>query len=189
MFTTIYFLLYNLIIFPILFVILHIAAAFNSKFRNGIGGRYNVLRDVREFIAPTDNRSADIFLFHCASMGEFEHIKPVLRELKAQLPGSKAVVMFFSPSGYDNVKSAPGVDLFIYSPFDWWLPLLRLYWLLKPRALIVAKYDAWPNQIWMAKFLEIPRFLINATLYENSSRTKIPLRWFLKKYLYCVSIR
>lgn len=180
MFTIIFFLLYNLIIFPVLFILLHIAAAFNLKFRNGILGRYRVLKDVRKFIAVSGAQNSDIFLFHCASMGEFEHIKPVLRELKDRLPESRAVVMFFSPSGFDNVKSAPGVDLFIYSPFDWWLPLWRFYRLLKPRALIVAKYDAWPNQIWMAKLLGIPRFLINATLYENSSRIKIPLRWFLK---------
>ena len=180
MLTIIYFLLYNLLVYPLIFFISHIIAIFNHKVRKGISGRYQTIREVNDFIGDTKSQTDNIFLIHCASMGEFEHIKPFVRALKQRLPDSKIVVMFFSPSGYENVKSAPGVDLFIYTPFDWWLPVWRLFKTLNPRALIIAKYDVWPNQIWMARFLGVPRFLINATLYQNSSRIKIPLRWFLQ---------
>jgi 3-deoxy-D-manno-octulosonic-acid transferase len=175
-----YWLVYNLIVFPAMFIAIHIGALFNTKMRRGILGRYRTYGRVRAFLKNLPKAERDIFLFHCASMGEFEHIKPLLRELKKQRPDAHSVVMFFSPSGYENVKTAEGVDLFVYAPFDWFWPVWRFLRLLRPRVLIVAKYDTWPNLLWTARWLGIPRFLVNATLYDTSSRLRFPLRRLLK---------
>ncbi len=182
MINSIFMFLYNLLVAPVLIKFFHIAAILNPKIRKGVLGRYQVISKVREFISDIDVQSASIFLFHCASMGEFEHIKPLLIELKNRVATCKIVVMFFSPSGYENVKSAPGVDLFIYTPFDWWFPVHRLFRELRPRALLIAKHDVWPNQIWAARRLGIPRFLINATLYKSSRRLRPLTRWFLRPF-------
>ena len=175
-----YWLVYNLIVFPVMFVATHLGALFSAKMRRGVVGRYRTYRRAHAFLKNFPNAERDIFLFHCASMGEFEHIKPLLRELKKLRPDSQSVVMFFSPSGYENVKTAEGVDLFVYAPFDWFWPVRRFLRLLRPRVLIVAKYDTWPNLLWSAKLLGIPRFLVNATLYDTSSRLRFPLRQLLK---------
>lgn len=180
MFTFLFALLFNLVVFPVLFLLYHLGALFNSKYRRGVIGRYRSFSKTAEFLKTFDKSGHDIFLIHCSSMGEFEHIKPFLRELKERLPGSKAVVMFFSPSGYENVKSAPGVDLFIYAPFDGWFIVRKLFKTLRPRALVIAKYDVWPNQVWAAQSLGIPRFLINATLYSASGRLHPVARRFLR---------
>lgn len=177
MFTLLYALFYNFLVVPVMFLIYHLGALVNRKYRRGIIGRYQIFSQVSEFLGRED-RKRDIFLVHCSSMGEFEHIKPFVRILRQRLPESRTVVMFFSPSGYENVKSAPGVDLFIYAPFDWWFVVRRLFKALDPRALIIAKYDVWPNQIWAAKSLGIPRFLINATLYSASGRLQPGIRRF-----------
>lgn len=116
-------------------------------------------------------------------MGEFEHIKPFIRSFKNRIPKSSVVVMFFSPSGYEHIKAFPGVDLFIYSPFDWWLPVMRTYKILKPSALVIAKHDVWPNQVWVAAMLKIPCFLINASLHKGSRRLK-PFIRMLQKSIY-----
>lgn len=178
--TVLYALLYNIFIFPVLYLAFHLYAFFKSKYRKGIKGRYQSLKRISEFVEQPGMSSADIFLIHCSSMGEFEHIKPFVRELKDQLPRCKIVVMFFSPSGYENVKSAPGVDLFIYTPFDGWFTMRQLFRILRPRALIIAKYDVWPNQVWASQSLGIPRFLINATLYGASGRLRPTVRWFIR---------
>ena len=178
MVTAIYFLIYNLLVYPLAFAVFHIYALFNRKFRRGIAGRYRSFRRVKAFLRSLGPEKPEIFLLHCASMGEFEHARPLLRALKAQRPESRTVVMFFSPSGYENVKSAPGVDLFIYAPFDWWWPVRRLFRALRPRALLIAKYDVWPNQLWMARSLKIPALLLNATLQKTSGRLHPALRWF-----------
>lgn len=178
MITALYFLIYNLLVYPLAFAVFHIYALFNRKFRRGIAGRYRSFRRVKAFLHDLDQEKPEIFLLHCASMGEFEHVRPLLRALKSRRPESRTVVMFFSPSGYENVTSAPGVDLFIYAPFDWWWPVLRLFRALRPRALLIAKYDVWPNQLWMARRLNMPALLLNATLQRTSGRLHPALRWF-----------
>ncbi len=162
--------IYNILVFPILYIAFHLAALISRKFRRGILGRYGTIPKARHFMNQLDKPVPDFFLFHCASLGEFEHIKPFLRRLKEKVPESKSVVMFFSPSGYENAKETPGVDLFLYAPFDWWLPTWRLFHLFRPKVLIIAKYDVWLNQIWAAKMMGIPRILINATLHHHSRR-------------------
>lgn len=175
------FFIYNLLIFPAIFLAFHLYAIFDAKSRKGIAGRYQSVKKAADFRNKPENIGRDLFLFHCASMGEFEHIKPFIRELKKRLPEGRAVVMFFSPSGYENVKNAPEVDLFIYAPFDGWLPVARLFKCLKPVALIIAKYDVWPGQMWQAARMKIPCFLINAVLADSSNRLRFPALWALRK--------
>lgn len=179
MMTLLCFLADNLLLFPLIFLMFHLQALWDAKTRRGVVGRYQSQRLARCVRRSPENVGRELFLIHCASMGEFEHIKPFLRQLREKRPESRTVVMFFSPSGYENVRDVPGVDLFLYAPFDWWLPVWRLFRTLRPRALMIAKYDAWPNQVWVAKWLGIPCFLINAQLYETSSRLRWPARQVL----------
>ncbi len=175
--------IYNLFIAPVFILLGHIAAIFHPKVRAGIRGRYTSARKVRGFVRELRHSHLEIFLFHCASMGEFEHIKPLIAALKEDQPECRIVVMFFSPSGYENVRSHPEVDLFIYAPFDFWWPVHRLFRKLSPRALLISRHDVWPDQIWIARRLQIPIFLINASLHAGSAQLRLPLR-VLNRQLY-----
>lgn len=171
---------YNLLIAPLLMLAVHLAAPFSSKVRKGLAGRYHSAAQVRQFLSENPG-NRPLFLIHCASMGEFEHIRPILRGIKSKNPESKTVVMFFSPSGFRNVKNSPSVDLVISSPFDFWFAVRRLFRKLNPAVLIIAKYDLWPNQIWVANHLGIPAVLVNGTLGDNSGRLRSGGRWFQRK--------
>jgi 3-deoxy-D-manno-octulosonic-acid transferase len=89
------------------------------------------------------------------------------------------VVTFFSPSGYNHARADKTMHMQLYLPFD--LPVFWriLFNLLKPDLLIIAKHDVWPAQIWTAKKENIPLYLINSSLPENSTRT----RWYIKNFL------
>ncbi len=166
--TLVYFLLYNIVFVPLFFVAIHIGMLFNPKLRLGVLGRYRVFHHLRKHKKNLTN--APVMVVHCASMGEFEHIKPFLLEFKKERPDFKVVVLFFSPSGYENVRSFPAVDLFLYTPFDWFFTLWRFLKTVRPTLWIVAKHDVWPNQVWLANWFHIPIFLINASLHGQSSR-------------------
>lgn len=176
MMSIVFFMIYNALAVPLLAVLAHIGALFHPKLRLGVIGRYQTIPRIKFFLRHHKVQSP--ILIHCASMGEFEHIKPFIREMKKRLPESTIFVMFFSPSGFENVKQYPGVDLFTYAPFDWWLPVMRVLRLVKPVALIVAKHDVWPNQLWISSWLGIPAFLINASLPDSSARLNPALRFF-----------
>lgn len=166
--TVIAYLLYNFLFIPIFYLMLHLAALFNKKIRRGVSGRYRSYCRLRQAVGNLAPKP--VLVVHCASMGEFEHIKPFLIEFKNKKPDYAIIVLFFSPSGYENVTSFPAVDLFLYSPFDWIFPVWRFLRRVKPALWVIAKHDVWPNQVWTTDFLKIPVFLINASLHRQSSR-------------------
>ncbi len=177
-----YFLIYNFIFLPLLYVSIHIVSLFHPKLRHGVLGRYGNYQRLRR--EERKLKGHPVMVVHCASMGEFEHIKPFLLEFRKSKPDYGIIVLFFSPSGFENVRSFAAVDLFLYTPFDWFLPVWRFMRRIKPRLWVIAKHDVWPNQVWIAHYLKIPIFLINASLHQQSSR----LLWFSRPFhqaVYC----
>lgn len=170
--------LYRYIIFPLIFIGAHIYALFSSRIRRGLFPRYQSVSDMTQWIEKNHPRNK-IILFHAASLGEFEHIKPLLYHFKTDF-STINIVTFFSPSGYQHVNKSDDLDFFIYMPFDTRNNWIKIYNLLKPELIIVAKHDVWPNHIWTAQELKIPIYLINASLTENSTRTRPLVRNFLQ---------
>jgi len=170
--------LYSFLVLPILFVIVHIISIFSKTVRKGFFPRRYSVTNLENWLL-SNKPTGKIALIHAASMGEFEHIKPLIQKLKEDF-NTTNVVTFFSPSGYKNVRTTPGMDFFIYMPFDFRYEWRRLYSLLKPQILIISKHDVWANQIWQAKKSGIPIYLVNASLADNSSRTKPVIKRFLK---------
>ncbi len=176
-----WFLIYNWMIAPVLIILAHLGALFHPKVRAGVLGRYRTAGKIRRFGQQGSSQKAPLFLFHCASMGEFEHVKPLITALKEKDARCRIVVMFFSPSGYENVREFPGVDLFVYAPFDIWWPVYRMFRRLSPYALLISRHDVWPAQIWVARRLGIPVFLVNASLHADSGRLGFPMGLFNRR--------
>lgn len=170
--------IYGFIILPLIFVVVHIAAIFSRQIREGLFPRRKSIEKMKSWLSnQTANKK--IVLFHAASMGEFEHIKPLLYTIKEKYDTIN-ILTFFSPSGYKHVKETPGLDFFLYMPFDFASQWNKFYRILNPHLLIISKHDVWPMQIWQAKQLGIPVYLVNASLPEKSSRTRPFIKSFLK---------
>ena len=162
--------IYSYLLLPLLILIASIMSVFKAKYRKSFFQRFYVISKLRTYLQSNQNHKKNI-LIHCASMGEFEHIKPLIVKLSES--SSNAIILtFFSPSGYEHVKEFSGVDLILYLPFDFPGLWRIFYQLLNPAFSIISKHDAWPNQIWIANECNIPVFLVNASLNEKSSRIK-----------------
>ena len=169
--------LYTYLIFPGIFIGAHILSVFSANIRRGLLPRYQSLKRL-ELWVKQNKPGKKIVLIHAASLGEFEHVKPLLHHFKNDYATTN-IVTFFSPSGYLHVKAYDYLDFYIYMPFDTRSSWKIVYQLLAPALIIVAKHDVWPQQIWTARDLKIPIFLINASLAENSTRTKPLIKNFL----------
>ena len=170
-------LVYNIIITPVLMIVIHLLSVISRKVRRGLYPRYRTIQLLKKWIkdSPSENKQ---ILFHAASLGEFEHIKPLLYKFKSKYDTIN-IVTFFSPSGYINSEGTEYMDYRMYMPFD--IPFLwrSLYGCIKPSLLIISKHDIWPVQIWMAKKMNIPIILLNASLSGESSRTGRIAKHFL----------
>jgi len=159
-------------------LIAHIAGIFNSKIRRAVLARYKILSRIHHWYSQ-EEKTNDIVVIHASSMGEFEHIKPLIVRLIDRYD-IRIVITFFSPSAFESVKSFEGVSFFTYIPFDTMKNWQKLFAIIKPKALLISKHDVWANQIRCAQQLNIPSFLANGTLTKNSGRTMYPARLLLK---------
>ena len=159
---------YNFIILPILFTFVLLLYPFRSKIRRALNERRGMVNQVRIFFAHVD-RARLVYWFHCASHGEYEQVRPVLRGLKEVESDCTVVVSFFSPSGFTNVND-DYIDQKIYLPFDFPWSVSKMLKLVRPHKLIFAEYDVWPNLVWSAERLKIHTTLFSARLHGKSSK-------------------
>ena len=170
--------IYNLILLPLLFVVLCFGSLFNGKIRAGMIGRFRSYQDLKSFRVRIGIEKT-IYWFHASSHGEFEQVKPVLAGLKEVEPFSFSVVSFFSPSGYNHVNDEH-IDCKIYLPLDFIWSIKKCLRLVKPKKLILAAYDVWPNLIWSANSLGIHTSLFAATFSKKTSKSLFIIRQFYK---------
>ena len=116
--------------------------------------------------------------FHSSSLGEFEQAKPIIAAIKRSRPDVGIIATFFSPSGYEHSKSYKLADIISYLPFDSYRQVNNFVDIVQPTAVIMVRYDVWPNLIWALHKRNIPVMIANATMKKNSIRKIFLLRQF-----------
>ncbi len=174
---SLYRILYNSLIVPLLWILLYITGLFNSKVRKGISERRNLFTNVEEALSRLPVGQPR-FWFHSSSLGEFEQAKPIIAELKQINPTAQIIVTFFSPSGYEPSRKYKLADIITYIPFDSLWNARRFVKIVHPTAAIMVRYDVWPNHIWELACAGIPIFLANATMRPASKRFLPVVRGF-----------
>ncbi len=167
---------YNTFALPLMFLAFYLVGCWNRKIREGIVGRKQVFRKLKQQL--NDSRNLDkTAWFHFTSVGEFEQAKPLI---EAIYPDARIVLTYFSPSVASNVESYTFVDAAVYLPVDTKRNAKRLINLIKPTCLIFSRYDIWPNLVWKVSEHRIPIVIVAATLHAASRRLGLIGRSFFK---------
>jgi 3-deoxy-D-manno-octulosonic-acid transferase len=171
-----WFVFYNAVLVPLMFVALFVAARLSRKIRRSIRGRASLMSDLARQLRAISPQRSRVWI-HAASMGEYEQARPVIREIKQRLPECVIILSFFSPSAYEHVqKDATLADVMCYLPFDGRRRALRFLRLVQPDAGIFIRHDLWPNHLWLAKRRGVFLVLASASVHEKSLRHKPVLR-------------
>ncbi|MCB5229385.1 MAG: glycosyltransferase [Candidatus Cloacimonetes bacterium] len=119
-------------------------------------------------------------LFHAASMGEVNALKPLILALLKQKPNTKIAVTTTTVNG---LKAASVIHPSVYSR----LSVFDIYSLRKkqlktfnPGLLCVMETEIWPNLLLLARSQKIPVLFINARLSERSVKRLRAIRPLLK---------
>jgi len=139
-------------------IILKLVAPINSRAREWVNGRRDLLRIIEEKVAPGEKR----IWFHCASLGEFEQGRPVIETYRKGNPDVKIVLTFFSPSGYNVRKNYQGADYIFYLPADTLLNVKRFLDAIDPVAAVFIKYEFWYHYLELLHRRNTPAILISA---------------------------
>lgn len=119
---------------------------------------------------------------HCASLGEFEQGRPVLKKIIENYPEVSIVITFFSPSGYEIVKNDKEFKQVYYLPMDSSSNAKRLLDILQPDLVLWVKYEYWYYYLKEIKKRQIPLLLISGVYQKN----QVFFKWygsFYKKML------
>ncbi len=164
--------LYHILFLPTFWLL----SFFNAKIARGFQLRQSV-NGVKPWLNFTAN-SQPIW-FHASSM-EFEYAKPVIRELKARFPKVKILVTFFSPSAESACRNFPGVDFASPSPWDTSAAVKEFIDFHRPRALLLARTDTWPQMLSYCREQKIPVLLFSSTFAAGSRRNHWSVRGFYR---------
>jgi 3-deoxy-D-manno-octulosonic-acid transferase len=177
--------LYNVIVVPLLFLLFHAGKFINKKIRSGVDGRKNLFAQLKHNAASfTDNNR---IWFHASSLGEFEQAKPIIVALKKKYPHLHIITTFFSPSGYENSKHYKFSDSITYIPFDTKDNAAEFIRIVRPSAVVILRYDVWPNMVWTLSDQSIPVLIVNATMQSKSLRLLPLVRQFHRQLYNCFS--
>lgn len=141
---------------------IRVASLFYPKARLWVSGRkgWKALLESRPDMA-------DCTWVHCSSLGEFEQGRPVIEALREKFPGTRILLTFFSPSGYEIRKNYPYADLVMYLPADTPSNARTFLNLVRPQQVIFVKYDLWYFFLEEIRRRSIRAFLISAVFREG----------------------
>jgi 3-deoxy-D-manno-octulosonic-acid transferase len=110
-----------------------------------------------------------IVWIHAVSVGEVGLCTQLINALEPRVPNAKIVVSCTTTTGMEEYRRRlPGRITKIYYPVDRRKYVRRALATINPEALILLEAEIWPNFLWRANDLKIPRFLVNARLSDRS---------------------
>ena len=142
-------------------ILLRIVALFNPKINAFLNERKTVWEDLEKWSEYA--HSKPVICFHCASLGEYEMIVPVISSPKIQEKYT-VVLSFFSSSGYKHAKPGDLVKAKFYLPLDSRKNMSRFVELLHPEKFVFVKYDLWYHLIGALQQAKVEVFLVNALI-------------------------
>jgi len=167
--------IYNISI-NIIILVLQPFRIFSKKLNIFFRDRSSSLKLIEKKIQPNDKT----IWFHVASLGEFEQIKPIIKELKKENNKLRILISFFSPSGF---KASLNYSLAerVYLPLDTKRNAKKFINKINPNVAVFVKNDIWTNYIIELKKSEIPIYSISSKFHKSQFYFKIYGKWFLNK--------
>tara|TARA_B100001057_G_scaffold13732_1_gene12984 strand:+ start:91460 stop:92683 length:1224 start_codon:yes stop_codon:yes gene_type:complete len=153
--------LYSIFLF-ILDISIFISSKFNEKNRRIFEGRKNSF----QYILDNNITEEKIIWIHVSSVGEFEQAKPIIERIKFNYQ-YKALVTYFSSSAEETVSEYKEVDYHFFLPSDRKKYMEKLFSLLKPKVIVLIKYEFWKNLIDLAYNNSIPVISISSIFRKN----------------------
>ena len=105
---------------------------------------------------------------HAVSVGEVLAVSGLVAELRRQLPGWKIVVSTTTDTGQKLARQRFGEDNVFYLPLDLPFAVRAYFRALRPRLLVLAESEFWPNLLHCARQSGASVAVVNARISDRS---------------------
>lgn len=123
---------------------------------------------------------------HAAS-GEIEYAKPIIRRIQTDFPKVPILISYSSPSAEKLLPTCTELLKTFPLPWDTRFQMKRCLNMLKPRMILIARTDLWPELLYQSQKAQVPTLLFALTLSKDSSRLDKKFRWFFRTLLSLLS--
>jgi 3-deoxy-D-manno-octulosonic-acid transferase len=170
--------LYNIffIIFSVLYLPYFIA---KGKWRGFSRQRFGVFPE--EFLARI--KGPGTIWLHAVSVGEVIASLPLYDELRRNYPSAKIIVSTVTPTGNHIARERFKGAAVIYLPLDISYITDKVAGIIKPKVLLIAETEIWPNLISSVKKSGAKIVIFNGRVSRNSFKNYSAVRTMLGKIL------
>lgn len=171
------------LLYNILFTFLLVFAAPYFLFRSLIDGRFRREWVQRMGFLPTLSSKNPVWI-HAASVGEVLCSISLLKKIKKEVPDCEIVLTTMTSTGNETAKKLiPEADWILFFPVDHPFTIRRAVQKIRPRLLLIAETELWPNLLRLCGRKKIPVVLFNGRISEKSFRGYLLFKSFFKRCL------
>jgi 3-deoxy-D-manno-octulosonic-acid transferase len=134
-------------------------------------GKYRIGWRERLGIVPHrlfDRVSPDTIWIHAVSVGEVLAVSQMVEELKGQMPGWRVVVSTTTDTGQKLARQRFGDGDVFYLPLDFAFAIRAYLDALRPKLLVLAESEFWPNLLHEARRSGASIAVVNARVSDRS---------------------
>lgn len=144
----------------------------------------------RERLGNVSPANGPLIWIHCVSVGETQAARPLVLELKKQLPNRRIAISTTTLTGQNLAREIFKDDAakIFYFPFDWSWSVRRTLKALRPEAVLIMETELWPGFLRECERQKIPVAILNGRLSERSFRRYRLFRGFMSQVLRGVSV-
>jgi 3-deoxy-D-manno-octulosonic-acid transferase len=148
-------------------------------------GRYR-----REFAAKYLGRgtyiddSRPVVWFHGVSVGEIHLLRPVVKAYRERYPDRAVVVSSTTDTGLAEARKHFADLAVIAYPFDFSWSVRRVLRRVRPRLIVLAESELWPNVLRLARQQSVPVAVINGRMSPRSARRFAKIAGLARRLLF-----
>jgi 3-deoxy-D-manno-octulosonic-acid transferase len=126
---------------------------------------------------------------HAASVGEVLCTLPLLKRIKRELPDGEIVITTMTRTGNDMAKTQIlEANAVLFFPLDHPFILRKVFRQIRPRLLLLAETELWPNLLLSCRRKGIPVVLFNGRISDRSFPRYRFLKCFFERYVKSISL-
>lgn len=131
--------------------------------RHDVGGHWGRLCGA----APTPPVDRPVVWMHGSCMGEVLLLRPLIERFRREQPQYQLVISAYTRDGFRVATGAYPEALVFYLPFDFTWSVRRVFATLRPRLLVHAELDLWPNLLLEAKRQQVPVAVVSTRINDD----------------------
>jgi 3-deoxy-D-manno-octulosonic-acid transferase len=148
-----------------------------GKYRSGLGERLGL-------VPPRLNSAQPGSIWvHAVSVGEVLAVSQLIAELKRQYPDRQVFVSTTTATGQALARQRFGEHHVFFMPLDFGFAVRRYLNALKPRLIVIAETEFWPNLLHLAHKRQTSVAIVNARISDRSFPRYRRFKWFFGRVL------